>query len=470
VWSKGFVVAALVGLLSVIAGQPALAQNPTWTGQYYSNPTLSGDPTATRTDANIAFNWGISAPVNGVNADNFSIRWATDVYLNPGNYRFYALADDNVRVTFNFGSPIIDTFGTPAEGQTLTADVNVPTAGTYHIQVDYREVTDNAYAFVSFADLATNPTGPNFAAPVNLPITGGPWTAQYYSNNSLSGDPAAILSEAGPSHNWGSGSPLPSVPADNFSARWTSIQGLNSGNYVLQVRADDGVRVFVNGVLVINQFGGATGQTYSANLALPTGQNSFQVEFVEFGGDAYLDYQLTQPNAPTAVPQQPTGATATVTAFRLNVRAQPSPTATVLTRINRFETYPVTGRNANGSWYQISMSGQLGWVSGTYVTIANGANVPITDGTASGAPTTPPTSPTGIIVTATPFNVNLRSGPGTQFRRVALFPAGATAQVVGRNGNNTWWQVNYNGIVGWATAQYAVIQQGADVNSIPVTE
>jgi transposase len=48
---------------------------------------------------------------------------------------------------------------------------------------------------------------------------------------------AAILSEAGPSHNWGSGSPLPSVPADNFSARWTSIQGLNSGNYVLQVRA-----------------------------------------------------------------------------------------------------------------------------------------------------------------------------------------------------------------------------------------
>ena len=471
-WRKALIVAVLVGLLSIVIGQPTLAQNPSWSAQYYNNPTLNGDPVVTRTDANIAFNWGIAAPVNGVNADNFSIRWATDIFLNAGTYRFYALADDKVRISFNFESPVINTFDNPAIGQTVTGDINVTTSGTYHIQVDYQEISDNAYAFVSFANLATNPTGPNFAAPVNVPISGAPWTAQYYSNTNLSGDPAAILSESSPSHNWGSGSPLPSVPADNFSARWTSVQALNGGNYVLQVRADDGVRVFVNGVLVINQFGGSTGQTYTANLTLPTGQNSFQVEFVEFSGDAFLDFQLSQPNAPTAVPQQPqqpTGATATVTAFRLNVRAQPNPSATVLTRINRFETYPVTGRNASGTWYQISMSGQPGWVSGTYVTISNGANVPITDGTASGAPTTPPTSPTGIIVTATPFNVNMRSGPGTQFRRLATLPAGATAQVVGRNASNTWWEINFNGIVGWATAQYAVIQQGANINSIPIT-
>lgn len=465
-WRKGLIMAVVLGLLSVLVTQPVLAQNPTWTGEYYNNPTLQGTPAVTRTDANIAFNWGISAPVNGVNADGFSVRWATDVFLNAGTYRFYALADDKVRVWFDFGSPTgaptIDTFDHPAVGQTVTADVTVATSDTYHIQVDYQEITDNAYAFVSFANLATNPTGPNFAAPVNLPITGGPWTAQYYSNNSLSGDPVAILSESSPSHNWGSGSPLPSVPSDNFSARWTSVQTLTGGNYLLQVRVDDGVRVFINGVLVINQFSGATGQTHSVSLTLPTGQNTFQVEYVEFGGDAYIDFQLSQPGAPTPAPQatqaqQPTGTTATVTAFRLNVRAAPNATAPILTRVNQFEQYPVLGRNDSaGVWYQINVGGQIGWVSGGFVNIA-------TTGTSA------PPNQTGIIVTATPYTVNIRSGAGTQHGRVARLPAGQTAQVVGRTANNTWWQVNYNGIVGWVAAEYAIIQQGANLNSIPVT-
>jgi uncharacterized protein YraI len=305
---------------------------------------------------------------------------------------------------------------------------------------------------------------------VNLPVGGSPWTAQYYSNTALSGDPVAIISENSPSHNWGTGSPLPSVPADNFSARWTSVQNLNGGSYTLQVSADDGVRVFVNGILVINQFGGATGQVYTANLTLPGGQNNFQVDFVEFSGNAFLDYQLTQPLAPTTVaPQpQPTGATATVVAYRLNVRSDPSPTAPVLTRINRFETYPVTGRNSDSSWYQINVGGQLGWVSSRWVTIRNGGNIPVVTGGGT-APVPTSSSPTGIIVTATPYTVNIRTGPGTQYSRIAQIPAGQTASVVGRNSDNTWWQVNYNGIVGWAAAQYAVIQQGANTNSIPVT-
>ena len=84
--------------------------------QYYNNPTYRDHPAFTRNDANIAFNWGVNSPGNGVGSDNFSVRWATDVQLNPGTYRFYALADDNIRIVFNFVSfqPVIDTF---ASGQ-----------------------------------------------------------------------------------------------------------------------------------------------------------------------------------------------------------------------------------------------------------------------------------------------------------------------------------------------------------------
>ncbi len=484
-WRRAVIVLLVLFLMSVVVAQPALAQNPTWIGYYFNNGSLSGDPVVTRNDANIAFNWGVNAPVDGVGADNFSVRWATDVQLTAGTYRFYALADDNIRIIFNFGlTPLIDTFGSGPVGQLVTADVNVPSTGTYHIQVDYREVTDNAYAYVSFANLANNPQGPGF--PIGSPGTGSsgtgdfpasvataPWTSQYFANASLLGDPAAIITEASPSHNWGTGAPLPSIPADNFSARYTSVQNLPGGNYTVGARADDGVRVFVNGVLVINQWGPATGLSYTAQLPLPAGANTIQVEFVELSGNASLDFSLWQTGSSGgAVPTQPpaqTGATATVTAFRLNVRALPDPVnGQIITRINRFEQYPITGRTADSQWYQITVNNTPGWVSASFISIANGFNIPVvTPG--QGQPPTQAPGATGIVGTATPYTVNIRSGPGTQNGRIGRVPAGQTAQVVGRNAANQWWQVNYNGVVGWVSAQYFILPQGADVNSIPVT-
>jgi uncharacterized protein YraI len=44
-----------------------------------------------------------------------------------------------------------------------------------------------------------------------------------------------------------------------------------------------------------------------------------------------------------------------------------------------------------------------------------------------------------------------------------------SAPVLGRNASGTWWQVNYNGIVGWASGNFAVIQGGANLNQIPIT-
>src|SRR4030095_11563156 len=109
------------------------------------------------------------------------------------------------------------------------------TAGTHHVQVDYQELSGNAYVYVSWANLATNPTGPNFPIPGGSPglppLSSGPWTAQYFANANLSGSPTLIQTEASPSHDWGTGAPVASLPADNFSARWTSVQTANVGQY-----------------------------------------------------------------------------------------------------------------------------------------------------------------------------------------------------------------------------------------------
>jgi hypothetical protein len=473
-WRRAFIAAfVLLIVTSVFAVQPALAQNPVWHAEYYNNSDLRSPSVFTRNDASIAFNWGVNSPVSGIGSDNFSVRWATDVQLNPGTYRFYALADDNIRIVFNFVTyaPVIDTFASGQVNVLQSGDVTVSQAGTYHIQVDYREVTDQAFAYVSYANVATNPGGPNFAAPVPNPVSQNAWTAQYFGNSNLLGDPAAITTESAPVHDWGTGAPIGSVPADNFSARWTSAQYLSGGTYTISARADDGVRVYVNGTLVINEWHGASGQTYAVSLALPAGQNTFQVEYYEASGNAFIDFSINQTSGggvvvPTAAPPV-SGALATVTAYRLNVRNSPDPaTGQIITRINRLETYAILGRNAASTWYLLNINGTQGWVSGGFINIANGANIPVVGAAATTAPIT---NATGNIVTATPYNVVIRSGPGTQYRRLGLLPVSGTAPLVGRNSSNTWWQVNFNGIVGWVSSQYAVIGSSANLSAVPVT-
>ena len=467
-WRKASIVAVLLLLTTVIVAQPAFAQNASWRGEFYNNSTLQGTPAFTRTDNAIAFNWGGGSPGDGVNADNFSVRWATDVQLSAGTYRFYAQADDNIRIIFNFGlQPVIDTFAGGQVNQLVTGDVNVPAAGVYHIQVDYREVTDQAFAFVSFANLASNPTGPNFQPPITNPVPSGSWTAQYYGNSGLSGDPVAILTESSPTHAWGSAAPFTSLPADNFSVRWTSTQSLNGGTYNITARADDGVRVFANGALVINEWHSATGQTYSVSLNLPAGLNNFQVEYYEATGEAFIDFSLTQTSGggqPQPQPPSPTGASATVTAFRLNVRSEPNGTAAVITRVNRNEVYPIVARTGDNLWWQISVGGTQGWVSARFVNAVNTSGVPV----AGAAQPVPPASTNNTVTTNGNINVVVRSGPGTQYARVGLLTVDGVATAIGRNSSSTWWQVNFNGLVGWVSAGFTTLVSN-NANGLPVT-
>ncbi|NDJ59607.1 MAG: SH3 domain-containing protein, partial [Chloroflexi bacterium] len=381
----------------------------------------------------------------------------------------------NVRVFFDFQQPpLIDTFNTARVNALVSADVVVEREAIYHIQVDYKEITDAAFLFFDFANLATNPSGPNFDTPVNIPVSGGPWTAQYYANDGLVGDPVAILSVDRISQNWGSGSPQPSVPADFFSARWTSVLTLENDTYTITTRVDDGVRVFVNGNIVIDQWNIADGATYTADVALQAGAHVFIVEYFEATGDAFVEFDITrraQAEPPSNVNQPGvTGATATVTAFRLNVRSLPNPvTGEILTRINRNETYDVLGQNVNGSWYLLQVNNIRGWVSGAYVNVTPGIAIPFVDDTTqAGANPSQPVA-TGFQVTATPYTVNIRTGPGTQFARLSRLPLGRTAEVIGRTINNLWWQIDYNGIVGWVSSDFAIIDANVDINRIPVT-
>jgi len=106
----------------------------------------------------------------------------------------------------------------------------------------------------------------------------------------LQGTPVIVRNDPDINFNWGSGSPDPLVPADNFSARWTRTLDFQSGMYRFSIRGDDGLRVFVDDNLIINEWRAAEAfpPTYTADVNLTGGKHAIRIEYYEAYFDAYI--------------------------------------------------------------------------------------------------------------------------------------------------------------------------------------
>jgi uncharacterized protein YraI len=80
------------------------------------------------------------------------------------------------------------------------------------------------------------------------------------------------------------------------------------------------------------------------------------------------------------------------------------------------------------------------------------------------APTPPP--PPKPIVIAHKNGVDLRSGPGPEYTKVGLLKQGGSLEIVGRNGDSSWWLVSTPNGLAWVSADAAMVQNVND--SIPV--
>jgi hypothetical protein len=84
---------------------------------------------------------------------------------------------------------------------------------------------------------------------------------------------------------WGTGGPGTGVGADLFSTRWTARPTLAAGTYVFTARRC-GVRVRVDGTILIDQWRDQSATTYTASRALSAGQHEVRMEYYENGGSA----------------------------------------------------------------------------------------------------------------------------------------------------------------------------------------
>lgn len=124
--------------------------------------------------------------------------------------------------------------------------------------------------------------------PAPTATTGGPWTALYYNNKDLSGTPVDTRIDGKIHFDWGAGSPSAAVNSDGFSALWTAINTFEAGTYRFTATADDGVRVYVDGALVVDNWNVQPATESSGEIALAAGSHTIQVRYFEESGIASI--------------------------------------------------------------------------------------------------------------------------------------------------------------------------------------
>ncbi len=284
---KKYLPAALV-LVMMFTFSPALAiwaaplaADDAWRGEYFNNTALSGAPALVRWDSALRFDWGSGSPGAGVNADNFSVRWTRTVRLDwSGNYRFYADSDDGLRVWVD-DLLVIDQWH-DRQSAWVTADVYLGT-GEHRLKLEYYEHEGRAMAKLVYQPEATTL-----------------WLAEYFTNTELDGAPGMTDYLDMLSVDWGSGAPSDGFHPNWFSARFTRDVFMTAGTFLFNLKTEGGVRLWVDGQLVIDQWHETDKTTHTGTMAVGAGNHRVELYYYESYKQASvsLSWQPTQPPPP----------------------------------------------------------------------------------------------------------------------------------------------------------------------------
>ncbi len=222
----------------------ALAGNGLY-AQYFHNEDFTG-LAGTRVEA-IDFNWGEASPGFGMDADAFSVRWSGQIEPEfSQTYTFRVLSDEGVRLWVN-GQLLIDDWE-PHLLQSRTGTIALSAGQKYDIRLDYYDLTGSARIELSWSSasqpLQLIPASRLYESPAGLLGT-------YRDSNG--GSASRIDSTI--DFNWGLGSPITGIASDGFTINWTGQLRSNvSGLHSFSTISDDGVRLWIGGELVIDNW------------------------------------------------------------------------------------------------------------------------------------------------------------------------------------------------------------------------
>lgn len=162
-------------------------------------------------------------------------------------------------------------------------------------------------------------------------------------------------------------------------------------------------------------------------------------------------------------PQPTTPPVEGTTSTQVNVRAKPSTASDVLGVIPANTKVEITGKDPGESWWQINYPQGIdgkGWVTAQYITTVSKPDVPFIGDNE--------TDPNNGNVAMIQQQLNVRSGPGTDFNSLGTLNPQDVVNLTGKDSNGAWLQIEFTTGPegkGWINAAFV---QAQGVEDLPI--
>ncbi|MEQ8997305.1 MAG: PA14 domain-containing protein [Coleofasciculus sp. B1-GNL1-01] len=262
------------------------------TAEYYNNRDFT-DLALTRTDETVDFNWGSGSPDATIDANTYSVRWTGSVApLYSETYEFFTNSDDGVRLWVD-DQLLIDNWTNHAATEN-SGTIDLQGGQQYDIRMDYYENKGKSVAQLLWSSESQSkeiiPESQLYSPAVDTPSpdvsgNGTGLTAEYYNNRDFT-DLALTRTDETVDFNWGSGSPDAAIDSNTYSVRWTGfVEPLYSETYQFKTSSDDGVRLWVNDQLLVDNWTDHAVTDNRGTIDLEAGQQyEIRMEYYENWG------------------------------------------------------------------------------------------------------------------------------------------------------------------------------------------
>lgn len=238
--------------LNLNYNSPAMTR-PGVLGEYWDANNFSGTPRITRVDPQINFDWGLGSPDPSIAVDTYAARWTG--YITPttsGNYEFGCDVDD----TCNIWIDDILKVSRATHGKSFASAMYLEAGVPLKLKAEMTEGSSSARMKVLIKGAVTEQAIPESWFNTEPRVVDSQYglLGRYYNDPTLSyafpsnpSDPNRLIMvrhDNKLNFNWGTSSPSPGLPSDNFLVSWKGYLTVpENASYTLGFSGDDGVRI-----------------------------------------------------------------------------------------------------------------------------------------------------------------------------------------------------------------------------------
>lgn len=232
----------------------------------------------------------ISAPAGVCSLDSISFASAAPVQVpaSPANFSATATSSSQINLSWSASSGASSYI---LERKTATGSFSqiATLTGTSYSDTGLASSTTYTYQLKA-VNSAGSSAAVSASATTQVAIGNGTGLlGEYYDNMDFTGT-RVLRTDARINFDWTTGSPVAGIGVDTFSIRWTGqIQALYSNTYTFFTTSDDGVRLWINNQLIINNWTDHAPTVDQATIALSANQKyDIRLEYYENGGGAAI--------------------------------------------------------------------------------------------------------------------------------------------------------------------------------------